>query len=112
MNQLLRVALAVIIDPAGSHILIARRLEDAHLGGYWEFPGGKIETNESAAECAMREALEEVGLDVVVLAPMTPVSFDYKDRRISLARIMHVALKLPTGCFLLGWKVGHPGSVG
>jgi 8-oxo-dGTP diphosphatase len=44
--------------------LISRRRADAVLGGLWEFPGGKIETGETADEAARREVLEETGLAI------------------------------------------------
>ncbi|MDA0426028.1 NUDIX domain-containing protein, partial [Stutzerimonas frequens] len=45
MSKLIHVAAAVIRDRRG-HILIARRPDDKHQGGLWEFPGGKVEPGE------------------------------------------------------------------
>ncbi|MFV8441853.1 8-oxo-dGTP diphosphatase MutT [Flavobacterium sp. LB2P44] len=50
----------------GSKILIARRALSKHLGGFWEFPGGKIEEGETAQECLKRELEEELGIIVRV----------------------------------------------
>ena len=50
----------------GSKILIARRAPKKHLGGFWEFPGGKIEEGETAHECLKRELEEELGIIVRV----------------------------------------------
>lgn len=47
-------------------VLVARRRAAAPLGGLWEFPGGKRRPGESGADCARREAREEVGLAVRV----------------------------------------------
>lgn len=47
-------------------ILIARRPDDTHLGGLWEFPGGKRQPGESLKTCLKREVLEELGLTVAV----------------------------------------------
>jgi len=44
--------------------LIAQRKDDDSFGGYWEFPGGKREEGESLEACAVREAQEEVNLNV------------------------------------------------
>lgn len=50
----------------GSKILIARRAPSKHLGGFWEFPGGKIEEGETAQECLKRELEEELGIIIKV----------------------------------------------
>ncbi len=78
------VALAIILDRTGQKVVVAQRPEGVHLGGMWEFPGGKIETGETASECAIREAQEEVGLDVAVIEAWTPVAFAYPDRTVTL----------------------------
>lgn len=44
--------------------LVARRLPSSTLGDYWEWPGGKVESGESAAQAAARELLEEVGVRI------------------------------------------------
>lgn len=43
-------------------VLIARRNPEKSLGGYWEFPGGKIEPNEDAESALIRELKEELGM--------------------------------------------------
>lgn len=43
-------------------VLIARRKPEKSLGGYWEFPGGKLEENESAEVALVRELKEEMGM--------------------------------------------------
>ncbi len=45
-------------------ILIAQRPPNSHLGGYWEFPGGKKEKGENLFECLVREIEEELGVIV------------------------------------------------
>jgi len=47
-------------------VLICRRKPEKSLGGYWEFPGGKIEDGESNEESLNRELLEELGMKVDV----------------------------------------------
>ena len=49
--------------------LIARRKPGVHLGGFWEFPGGKRETGESLVECLQRELFEELTIRVDVPIP-------------------------------------------
>ena len=43
-------------------LLIAKRPENSHLGGMWEFPGGKLEFGESYEICLKREIKEELGV--------------------------------------------------
>jgi 8-oxo-dGTP diphosphatase len=43
-------------------VLIARRKPEKSLGGYWEFPGGKLETDEDAETALVRELKEEMGM--------------------------------------------------
>lgn len=56
------VAVAVIVHH-GCVLLVRRAIPEGALA--WQFPGGKVEAGESAAEAAVRETLEEVGLTVV-----------------------------------------------
>ncbi len=55
---------AAVIERDGRWLL-GRRPEDKRHGGLWEFPGGKMNDNESALDAAKRELLEELSLDVV-----------------------------------------------
>lgn len=58
------IAIAVVYRTADHAILVTYRPSDAHAGGVWEFPGGKIEANESPIAAAYRELHEETGLEV------------------------------------------------
>ena len=60
----LRVAAGIIRD--GDKILITQRKAEDSLGGFWEFPGGKLERDESYPEALKRELMEEIGVEVVV----------------------------------------------
>ncbi|HNY21177.1 MAG TPA: (deoxy)nucleoside triphosphate pyrophosphohydrolase [Treponemataceae bacterium] len=55
---------AAVIENREGHILIARRKPEITLGGYWEFPGGKIEPGETPGECAARELHEEMDVRI------------------------------------------------
>ena len=56
---------AGIVRRAG-RVLVTRRLAGAHLGGLWEFPGGKIEPGETPPEALRRELAEELAVRVRV----------------------------------------------
>ncbi len=58
-------------------VLITRRPTDSVLAGYWEFPGGKIESGETPQQCVAREYLEEVGLTVRVGEPLAVIEHRY-----------------------------------
>ncbi len=79
---MIEVALALVWRDG--QLLVSRRHHDAHLGGYWEFPGGKVKPGESAAQCAMREVLEEVGVTCLAEAERAPIEHTYSDRAVRL----------------------------
>ncbi len=60
MKKEIEVAAAVIIKDG--KVYAARRKKGLHLAGYWEFPGGKVETDETPEQCLYRELLEELGV--------------------------------------------------
>jgi mutator protein MutT len=55
--------LAAVIRRQGRYLLCRRPPEKRH-GGLWEFPGGKLEGDESLAQAARRELMEELGVQV------------------------------------------------
>lgn len=100
----IRVVAAVI--PRGGRFLLTQRLPGAHMEGYWEFPGGKLEPDETIEEGLARELREELGVRVVDIRPLWVVTHDYPEKRVELnflqARIVGdepVALEVAD----LGW---------
>lgn len=59
------VVAAAVLRHEG-RILLTRRMAGAHLGGLWEFPGGKVEAGEDPEATVVRECREECGLEIVV----------------------------------------------
>jgi 8-oxo-dGTP diphosphatase len=64
--------IAVAVVEHQGKFLIGRRPEQAALAGKWEFPGGKIEPGETPQAAAVRECLEETGLEVEVVGEYPP----------------------------------------
>lgn len=64
------VHVAVGVLRRAGEILLTRRLEGAHLAGYWEFPGGKFEPGETPEHALVRELREELGIGVVTAEPL------------------------------------------
>jgi 8-oxo-dGTP diphosphatase len=64
------VTAGVIRDGSG-RILLARRPDGRHMGGLWEFPGGKVAEGEDPAAALARELEEELGVAAAVEAPLT-----------------------------------------
>lgn len=65
MAKLLVVA-GVIINNEGKVIIAQRCLSAKHYPGLWEFPGGKVETNETSKIALQRELYEELGISVLL----------------------------------------------
>lgn len=65
-------------------ILLARRKAGKHLAGYWEFPGGKIEANENAEQCLLRELKEEFSIEVRLDMYIGESIFRYPEKKIKL----------------------------
>ncbi len=79
------VAAAAIIDADG-RVLLAQRPQNKNMGGLWEFPGGKVEKNETPENALIRELREELAINTEesCLAPLTFVSHRYDDFHILL----------------------------
>jgi 8-oxo-dGTP diphosphatase len=73
---MIEVAAGLILDDAG-RLLACRRPEGKHLGGKWEFPGGKVEEGESPVVALVRELEEELDITVACGEGLTPVVWDY-----------------------------------
>ncbi len=78
------VEIAVAVVERDEMFLIGLRPADGPLAGYWEFPGGKIQPGEAAADAAVRECLEETGLRVSVQREYPAVEHSYSHARLRL----------------------------
>ena len=81
-RQVVEVSAGLIFR--SSKLLITQRHADAHLGGLWEFPGGKREAGETFEQCLARELREELGVEVVVGKLFDSVTHAYPERTVLL----------------------------
>ncbi len=65
-------------------LLITQRYAQAHLGGLWEFPGGKHEPHETFEQCLARELLEELGIEVRVGELIESLTHSYPEKTVHL----------------------------
>ncbi|WP_300000022.1 8-oxo-dGTP diphosphatase MutT [uncultured Cedecea sp.] len=80
----LRIA-AGIIQNAQGNIFITQRTADMHMADKWEFPGGKLEAGETAAQALVRELQEEIGIDATEFQPFETVEYSLPDRHLILS---------------------------
>lgn len=78
-----KIGVAVIRNEQGQ-ILIDRRLEKGLLGGLWEFPGGKIEPDETVEDCIKREIREELGIEIAVGEHLLTLDHAYTHFKVTL----------------------------
>ncbi|MEH6389715.1 MAG: Nudix family hydrolase [Pseudomonas profundi] len=76
--------MAAVICNDNREILIARRPKNAHQGGLWEFPGGKLEEGESRFDGLRRELREELGIEITEARPLLDIRHDYSDKSVRL----------------------------
>jgi 8-oxo-dGTP diphosphatase len=93
-----RVALALV--QRGDRWLVAKRAAHVHLGGAWEFPGGKLQAGEPVEQGAVRELLEECGVQAAPCGVLATVRCEYEDRVIFLTPV------------ICRWEAGEPQALG
>lgn len=78
MTKLVVVSAVAMVDQGG-RVLLAERPQGKQMAGLWEFPGGKVNADESPEGALIREIKEELGvtLDRGALLPLTFASHDY-----------------------------------
>ncbi|QIL88408.1 8-oxo-dGTP diphosphatase MutT [Microbulbifer harenosus] len=83
LKKCVHVAVGVIIGGDG-RILLAKRPDHLHMGGRWEFPGGKVEDGESIQQAMTRELREELDIGVLAMEKLIEVRHDYGDKQVFL----------------------------
>jgi len=82
MANVIHVAVGVIRQQ--NQILIAKRPDNVHQGGLWEFPGGKVEVGESVEFALKRELFEELNISCQELLPLIQIPYQYPDKKVLL----------------------------
>ena len=75
------IGVGVVLNAAGE-VLIDQRLEEGLLGGMWEFPGGKQESDETIEACIARELREELAIEVTVGDHLITVDHAYSHKKL------------------------------
>jgi 8-oxo-dGTP diphosphatase len=77
------VVVAAVIEREG-RFLVSKRLAGTHLAGFWEFPGGKVDAEETREAALAREIAEELGCRIVSMREVFHTSHPYPDRVVEL----------------------------
>lgn len=103
-SQTVQVAAGLIVSEG--RYLLTRRKAGVHLGGFWEFPGGKREPGESLEDCLRREVREELGIEIANPTLFRVIHHDYPEKSVELhffrCAIMDGQARL-LGCDDLRW---------
>lgn len=73
-----------IVKDEDQKVFITRRHDTLHMGGLWEFPGGKVERGEQLNTALARELREEIGIEVLRAVPLISFQHTYPDRNVHL----------------------------
>ena len=96
---------AAIVFRAGKLLITQRRPHD-HLGGLWEFPGGKREPNESFENCLQRELREELGADFAIGELFDEITHAYPEKMVHLKFYLCQWIAIepqPIHCHAIAW---------
>src|SRR5690606_31070898 len=95
-KRMVNVTCAIIID--GPRVLVTQRSEIMKLPLKWEFPGGKIDSDETPEACISRELMEELNIEVQILARLSNSQHEYESFTINLIPFI---VKLVAGKLIL-----------
>ena len=84
MKNTIQVAVGIVIDRNKRTVVVAKRKADQHLGGLWEFPGGKVEAGETPLQALKRELDEEIGITVNKARLFLQKQHDYSEKSVCL----------------------------
>lgn len=84
MTQKTIHVVAAVIKNTDGKVLIAKRPQHVHQGGLWEFPGGKVEINETTDAALQRELFEELNIQVTNSQALIQIHHNYPDKSVFL----------------------------
>ncbi|MFA7680083.1 MAG: NUDIX domain-containing protein, partial [Pigmentiphaga sp.] len=83
LNAVIDVAVGILQRQDGA-FLLAQRPDGKPYSGWWEFPGGKLEANETALQALARELHEELGITLVTATPWVTLTHSYTHATVRL----------------------------
>jgi 8-oxo-dGTP diphosphatase len=78
------MAVVAAVIEEDHRFLVTRRSADVHLGGMWEFPGGKVDPGESQRAALKREIREELGVEIEIDQLLHQTTHVYPERAVTL----------------------------
>jgi len=81
----------LVLENHQGEILVTKRADHKHLGGMWEFPGGKVEQGETQLQAIIRETKEEIDFDLPTAIPLITTTHRYDEFTLSLDVWYHQA---------------------
>ena len=84
----IHIVAGIIFNQDKSLVFITKRPDDKHKGGFWEFPGGKVEEGETIEQAMTRELDEEIGIKVTEQSLFEHLEFDYTDKSLKFDFIL------------------------
>lgn len=76
----IHIVAAIIFNSDQTEVFITKRPDDKHKGGFWEFPGGKVESGETIEQAIVRELDEEIGIQVTEQSLFEHLEYDYPEK--------------------------------
>lgn len=105
-KDVIRVEVGCAVIERKGELLIAQRKPGDHLGGYWEFPGGKRRNSESFEACLIREVREELGVLIQPRQFLRKVTYSYPAKQVSLNFYLCTwvsGIPVKKDCFYFRW---------
>ena len=98
LRQMSEITVTAAIIVMGERVLAAKRRAGVHMAGMWEFPGGKVEADETPEQCLVRELSEEFGIETKVGRYLGENVHDYGEK---IVRLMAFEVSHVGGAFTL-----------